>query len=291
VLSIAAVTLILSVVFRLLPGLDLWVSRGFYDPTIGFPAAHIPVAIWLREASASLTRIIVAVLILVVLVKLVLPKRPSLVRPASTVFLLTSLALGPGLLVNGILKAISGRPRPLEVLAFGGDQPFSAAWQFGGSCTANCSFVSGEAAVAIWLLAFALIVPARWRRAVSIATIAWAALLSLNRIAFGAHFLSDVVLAWALTLLIVALAHHILFVKPPFFLDNDIIEAALTRVGLDIRRLVERVAKLMGPAPIPPDRNRAKRGMVGRDGDQADNGREGGDKGGGHGEPPDPGRT
>ena len=56
------------------------------------------------------------------------------------------------LLVNGLLKAYSGRPRPVDATLFGGDLGFVPAGDFSGACMANCSFVSGEAAAAGWLL-------------------------------------------------------------------------------------------------------------------------------------------
>src|SRR5262245_4094209 len=42
---------------------------------------------------------------------------------------LLALALGPGLLVNGILKPLWGRPRPYQVESFGGARPYRYWWQ------------------------------------------------------------------------------------------------------------------------------------------------------------------
>ena len=44
----------LSAVFVLFPGLDIWFSRLFYDPAIGFPASNVPVFNWLRQLSEVL---------------------------------------------------------------------------------------------------------------------------------------------------------------------------------------------------------------------------------------------
>ena len=61
------------------------------------------------------------------------------------IFLLLTLALGPGLLVNGFLKSHWGRARPSEVSTFGGRQSFSPAYVIAHQCRHNCSFVSGDA--------------------------------------------------------------------------------------------------------------------------------------------------
>ncbi|MCW5696256.1 MAG: phosphatase PAP2 family protein [Bauldia sp.] len=289
VIVFAIATLLLSLVFILLPRLDLWFSRGFYDPETGFfPASRIPFAIWLREAANTVMWIIALALIATVILKIALPQRASAVQPRTVAFFLTSLVLGPGLLVNGFLKEISGRPRPIDIADFGGESPFVPAWQFTDYCATNCSFVAGEASAAIWLVVLVVVAPPRWRRAVLVATLAFATLVSLNRIAFGGHFLSDVLISWGLTLFVIAVVHYVLFVVPPAFLTNDAMEAGLTRLGLWLRRSVERGAKILGPAPIPADRNRTRRDVVmwGEGEEGEDDGQRPGNNRDGHGGTP-----
>ena len=72
-------------------------------------------------------------------------------------YLLTSLLLGPGLVVESFLKTFSGRARPKEIIEFGGEATFSSALVFSDQCLRNCSFVSGHAAIAFWLTAYAFI--------------------------------------------------------------------------------------------------------------------------------------
>src|SRR5690606_563997 len=78
-------------------------------------------------------------------------------------------------------------------------------------CQANCSFVSGEASASFWLVAFAFVVPRRWRAGTAIGTLAFALAISINRMAFGGHFLSDVVLAWGLTLVAILATYAVVF--------------------------------------------------------------------------------
>src|SRR6185369_11421417 len=104
---------------------------------------------------------------------------------------LAALALGPGLLVNGILKSYWGRPRPAVTDLFGGNLPFVPAGQWSDACPKNCSFVSGEAASTFWLLCLVPLLPTAWRRSGVIAIITVAVFTSGLRIAFGGHYLSD----------------------------------------------------------------------------------------------------
>lgn len=116
--------------------------------------------------------------------------------------LLATLALGPVLFVNVLLKEFSGRPRPYQTELFGGDSPFVAAGDFSGLCRANCSFVSGEAAGGSWLLCFILLLPPPIRNAVLPAILSLSLVSAAMRVAFGRHFLSDVMLGWLSTLVI-----------------------------------------------------------------------------------------
>ena len=227
-------TAILLLIFLIFPGLDRWFSRQFYVEGSGFPAAEIPALIWLRGVAELTLWAAVIVMVGTIIIKLVRPDRPTPIPPTKIVFLFSTLALGPGLLVNVILKNNWGRPRPIAVETFGGDLPFVGIWPISGHCDSNCSFVSGEASSAIWLLAFAVLVPLAWRNRVVIIALVLAFMFSLNRIAFGGHFLSDVVLSWTLTLLIIAIVYHFLFVRPIPALGSDRLEATLTRFGQSI---------------------------------------------------------
>ena len=51
--------------------------------------------------------------------------------------------------------------------------------------------------------------PTRLRLPVLSATMLFALAVSLNRVLFGAHFLSDVVIAWAIMLVVMAAGHRL----------------------------------------------------------------------------------
>lgn len=109
---------------------------------------------------------------------------------------LISLALGCGLIVNLFLKTFSGRPRPRETTLFGGDLDFVHAGSFAGQCLKNCSFVSGEASSAGWLLCLILLVPPRWRLRAGVPLALVSLAVPVLRVITGAHYLSDAVLGW-----------------------------------------------------------------------------------------------
>jgi lipid A 4'-phosphatase len=126
-------------------------------------------------------------------------------------FLAAVLAVGPGLIANTMLKDNWARPRPTQIVEFGGSQPFTPVLERSGQCDRNCSFVSGETA-SIFALGFAVALLARRRRAtlMGVAVLA-GSLIGFIRIGEGGHFLSDVVFAGVFMGLVVALLHWIVF--------------------------------------------------------------------------------
>ena len=131
----------------------------------------------------------------------------------SLLFLVLSMALGPGLLVNVVLKDHSHRPRPVQTLEFGGTLPFRPWNRFDGACQKNCSFVSGETSAAAWLMAPASLAPPTLRPLAMGVALAVAVITGQTRMAFGGHYLSDVVFAILLTLLVTQGLHRALL--PP----------------------------------------------------------------------------
>jgi membrane-associated PAP2 superfamily phosphatase len=114
------------------------------------------------------------------------------------IFLILFLALGPGLLVNTVFKDGWGRPRPREIIQFGGKKQFLQPWQKGVSGQGR-SFPSGHSSAAFFLMAPFFIYRHRrpqLARKWLMGGICFGTLMSIARIAQGGHFLSDTV--WAL---------------------------------------------------------------------------------------------
>ncbi len=127
------------------------------------------------------------------------------------VFLLLVYLLGPGLLINGMLKTNWDRPRPVDVVDFGGAQPFVqlSAPTFDGP--EGRSFPSGHASVAFYLASPWFLLRSTNRRAARLwlgAGLAYGSLMGLARMVQGAHFLSDIVWSWGIVHLLGLLLAH-----------------------------------------------------------------------------------
>jgi lipid A 4'-phosphatase len=235
VLALLAI-LAISAIFLAFPEVDLWASGAFYTPGHGFSLAINRTLVAFRNSADVLVALAVIVLVASVPAKLARPERPSPIAPDKVLFLLWSLVLGPGLLVNLILKDHWGRPRPSMVSAFGGGSPYVPVWEISDFCSRNCSFVAGEPSSAAWLVGVALILPGRWRLPAGIVAAVYALLIGLNRIAFGGHFLSDVLLSYGLTFLVMALLYRLFVARPPAVLAGPALEARLTALGRRLKR-------------------------------------------------------
>jgi membrane-associated PAP2 superfamily phosphatase len=236
-----------SLFFLLFPYVDLWFTGLFYSEPGGFVVRRLEFFQGLRGLHSALTWVIGVGLLLVVVVKLAMPSLPSLVAPRDTLYILSTLAIAPGLLVNGVFKSHWGRPRPAMITDFGGDNPFVGVWQISNYCDMNCSFVSGEASSAVWLLATVVLFPRPLRPLASRLILTLAILFAINRVAFGAHFLSDVLLSWWMTLAVMAAAYRILYISPPEQLTNDRLEGALTDGGNVIRSFFRNLVARLRP--------------------------------------------
>ena len=137
-------------VFRLAPWVDLSVAGWFYDPEFGgwwmannAPAQFIRLFIWyitLALGVFALGSFFIALW------------RPFWQIPAKIWgFIAVLYITAPLILVNGVLKAYSGRARPRNIAEFDGDKIFTPAFDFVNQCVKNCSFVSGEVAGAATL--------------------------------------------------------------------------------------------------------------------------------------------
>jgi lipid A 4'-phosphatase len=168
-----AVAALVGVTFGLYPELDVMLAGRFFDlGKNSFELRFDPWLMGLREAAMWLVTAIVVPFVIALIVKLVRP-RMRWAPGRAVVFLLVSLALGPGLTVNTLLKDQWGRPRPIDIPAFGGSEPFMPWWDPRGDCPKNCSFVAGDASGAFWTVAPAALAPPAWRPAAYAAAVAF----------------------------------------------------------------------------------------------------------------------
>lgn len=214
--ALVLASVLVLVVFGIWPQLDLAVAGLFYDGT-KFPVDTDQTILRLRYLvwDASLVMPVVALVMLVVTAVL---RRGVILAARGWGFILALFLLGPGILVNAVLKSYWGRARPYDVTQFGGTAQFSPAYQISDQCASNCSFVSGEGsgsmalAIAFLVILFAVakVLPKPVLRVGQGATLLMLGFAGWQRVAAGGHFLSDVLLSWLFVALVAAILARLL---------------------------------------------------------------------------------
>jgi lipid A 4'-phosphatase len=188
--------LLLPAAFLSFPEADIRVSAFFFDPAAGiFTYRSHPAAEALHEA----TRVCVAGVAAFVLFALGarMTKAPRLkglrrlFHAPGLLFIALVWIVGPGLIVNSLLKEHWGRARPHQVLFFGGDKRFTPPFLPAGECERNCSFSSGDPTAGAAFVAFAAVDRKRRKFWIALSVILGAA-FGTARLVQGKHFLSDV---------------------------------------------------------------------------------------------------
>ena len=231
-LSIAVVA---GLAFGLFPSLDLAIAGVFYpvrDAGGNMFAWRIsPTLLRIHDIALNAAFVLVAPALIALVLKLLMPRTRMLISGRAIVFLVSTMLLAPGLLTNVILKDHWGRPRPIDVTQFGGDQHFVAWWNPRGDCPGNCSFVSGDVSTAAWTFAPAALAPPQYRALAYGAALALTVFMGVVRIMFGGHFPSDAIFAGVFTFLIVWLAYALIY-RWRTRLDDLQIERGLERISI-----------------------------------------------------------
>ena len=240
VLAIAAVV---GVVFGVYPNLDIDISRLFLEPHVkAFLIGGTPWEQALRQAARWLITLIALPAFIAIIGKLILPNRRMLICGSTALFLMLTLAIGPGLITNLILKEHWARARPIDVMSYSATTDrFTAWWDPTGTCDSNCSFIAGEPSGAFWTIAAAAVAPPQWRILAYGAAVAFGAAVGLLRIAAGGHFFTDVVFAGVVVYLVIWTMHGLIFRWRATRLSSDTVERVLAWPG----------KKLLGALPPP----------------------------------------
>ena len=226
-----AVAVVVGLLFGIWPELDLELAAPFFDPQRnGFWRSYDPIYLRARDLATWLIALVALPAVVALVAKLIRPRRPLRIPGRAIILMLVTLALAPGVITNLVLKEHWGRPRPIDVAQFGGDEHFRPWWDPRGDCPKNCSFVGGEASGAFWTLAPAAVVPPQWRAAAYGVALAFGAAVSVLRMAAGAHFFSDVVFAGVFTFLVIWLVHGWLYRWPRTRITDQAVEEALEKM-------------------------------------------------------------
>jgi lipid A 4'-phosphatase len=220
-LTVAAVV---GFTFAIRPDLDIAISRLFDPDQREFPLRFHPVLAWLRQESMWVVTALIAPAVVAVAIKLILPFTRMLMSGRAAIFLIATLALGPGLLVNITMKDYWPRSRPIDVPELGGSEKFVPWWDPRGVCPKNCSFVAGESAGAFWSLAPAALAPPHWRPLAYAAAVAFGVGVGVLRMAFGGHFFTDVVFAGVFMFVLIWIVHGLIYRWRPTRLSDAAVE-------------------------------------------------------------------
>ncbi len=193
--ALSALSVTATAVFAV-GGLDVAAARLFYRPELvdPWPVASRP--LWLmfyRSAPWVTGSLAVAGVGLLVAGSI---RRASARLRLYGIFIMLCVTLGPGLVVNGILKDHWGRPRPRQIVEFGGRLPYVPPLL--PARTHGKSFPCGHCSVGylyaagwwVWRRS-----RPRWAAASLAAGVVLGTLLGIGRMAAGGHFVSDAV--WA----------------------------------------------------------------------------------------------
>lgn len=231
-----AIAVVNGLVFGLFPGLELRVSQYFHDVIDAGGNAFAwrldPSLMLARDTGLWVSTAIITSVLVAFAIKFILPPRKLLIPGRAIIFLVATLALGPGLFVNVILKDHWGRSRPIDVTQLGGTERYVRWWDPTGECPNNCSFVSGDVSGAFWTLAPAALTPLPYRPLAYGAALALGTAMAAFRLMAGGHFVSDVVFAGVFTFLIIWLLYALVYRWPRTHLSDARIEHAIERIAM-----------------------------------------------------------
>lgn len=131
-------------------------------------------------------------------------------------FVVLSLTLGPGLVVNVLLKDNTGRPRPNQIVEFGGQATYHPLFVLGERGVGK-SFPSGHSSVGFVIAMFWFL----WRkespalaRSFLVLALALGLLLGFQRVISGSHFPSDILWSAGLSMLVPLLLYYFVLRVP-----------------------------------------------------------------------------
>lgn len=196
--------LVVSVLLVKFPAIDLAISKLFFHGSF-----YLQRQWWPGALQAAVPYFLAASMTLVLgtyLVNRRSTRNIGAIDGRKVLYLFVVLLLGAGVIVNYALKDHFGRARPRDVTEFGGLRQFTPPFVISHQCDRNCSFPSGDAAAAFFSIALARALSRR--RASFVTAICAGAVVSMSRVAVGAHFLSDVVTSFFVMWITADVLHH-----------------------------------------------------------------------------------
>ena len=192
---ILLIIIILTTVIFWVSDLDMTVTDYFYSPlsqNSDWPISEKPFWYFFYEMAPVISMLIAFGSLLVIFGSLISKKWKH--HRKAAYFILSVFVVGPGIIVNTIFKDNWGRPRPDQVVEFGGNHQYVPPLLFNSEGRGK-SFPCGHSSVGYALIAFWFL----WRtrrpklaHGMLFGSLILGTLIGFSRLANGAHFLSDV---------------------------------------------------------------------------------------------------
>jgi len=207
--------LICLIVFMNNQALDMETTHLFYEEGQGFILNQSP---WINILRRTIYFALVAFYVAAVIGGLNAWKTLTPVWGFSWdkwLYIISATMIGPVMLVNVTLKGNWGRARPRDIADFdGADNHYTNFWVWADQCRDNCSFTSGEVSgIAMLVISVALLVEKRLK----ILVLCLGALICITtawlRIAIGAHFLSDTMMAAVLMTITACIIYYWFYLR------------------------------------------------------------------------------
>jgi membrane-associated PAP2 superfamily phosphatase len=165
----------------------------------------------------------------------------SFTRPAAlrwrypSLFVILLLAVGPGLVTNLLGKVLCGRPRPDEIVPFGGSLRFHRPFEL-GQPGGGFSFLCGHCSMGYLFVVFFFLRRGAKRWIALAAAMAFGLLIGIGRVTQAAHFPSDVALDGTIMFTIAAALSPVAAIEPrPRLLKPvPVVLAAAVLAGLTV---------------------------------------------------------
>ena len=178
---------------------DIEIESRFYSPLSGWFLGRANPWYWLYEYGNIPALLLSGGGLLVFVLSFF--RRELLSYRRIGLFFVAFMILGPGLLVNAGFKDHWGRPRPADIVNFGGTEVFRHALEPGQPGRGK-SFPSGHASVGFFLFSPFFIfrkASRRWAAIFLVLGILYGALMGTGRMIQGGHFPTDVLWSGVIT--------------------------------------------------------------------------------------------
>lgn len=207
---------------------DMGIAHWFFNRSAGgWPDATRFPWQWLYDVPPVILALVIPTCMILLFVSAL--RLGSMRIRIRSIYLLLALWLGAGLLIEGIFKMNWGRPKPAQLLAFGGWLDFHATFEPGVAGRGR-SFPSGHSAIGYYLTAFYFMLRRdrpRWAVGALIAGLALGTTIGIARIRVGGHFASDVAWSAAIMYTVNLLVYYALLNVPAY--EDSIADARRPR--------------------------------------------------------------